>query len=58
MKTEKPKILYEELANTWLTYKSDYVKESTLANYATIVYNHLIPDFKDLYLQDINHNLL
>lgn len=52
------KILYEELANQWLEYKKDYVKESTFANYANIIYNHLIPDFKGLYLYDINHNLL
>lgn len=58
MKTKPKKILYEELVNEWLNYKKDYVKESTYSNYALIVYNHLIPDFKDIYLQDINHNLL
>lgn len=58
MKIENQKILYKEWAKQWLEYKKDYVKESTLANYANIIYNHLIPDFSDLYLSDINHNQL
>lgn len=58
MKIDNQKILYEDWAKQWLDYKKDYVKESTLANYANVIYNHLIPDFKGLYLCDITHNLL
>lgn len=42
----------------WLNYKQNYVKESTYANYTNIVYNHLLPDFDNIYLDDINHNML
>lgn len=42
----------------WLNYKQNYVKESTFANYASIVYNHLLPDFDNIYLEDLNHNML
>ena len=58
VKIKPKKILYKEWATKWLTYKKDYVKESTYANYSNVIYNHLIPDLGDTYLQDINHNLL
>lgn len=58
MKLKPKKILYRELAFEWLSLKKDYVKESTYANYSNVIYNHLIPDFGDIYLQEINHNLL
>ena len=58
MVLETKKILYRDLAIEWLNYKKDYIKESTHANYTTIMYNHLIPDIGDVYLSDINHNFL
>lgn len=58
MKIKPKKILYREWVVEWLTYKKDYVKESTYANYSNVVYNHLIPDLGDISLQDFNHNLL
>lgn len=58
MVLETKKILYRDLATEWLNYKKDYIKESTHANYTTIMYNHLIPDIGDVYLSDINHNFL
>lgn len=58
MKIKPKKILYKEWATKWLAYKKDYVKESTYANYSNVIYNHLIPDLGNTYLQDIDHNLL
>lgn len=58
VKIKTKKILYRELIFDWLNYKQNYVKESTFANYSNIVYNHLIPSFGDVYLRNINHNLL
>ena len=58
MKLKTKKILYEDLANEWLKYKKNYVKESTYAAYLNVMHNHLIPDFGNKYLNDITHNLL
>ena len=58
MKRKPKKILYKDWVVAWLSYKKDYVKESTYANYETIIYNHLIPDLGSTYLKDMNHNLL
>lgn len=58
MKIKPKKILYRELASEWLSLKKNYVKESTYANYSNVIYNHLIPDLGDIYLQGINHDLL
>lgn len=55
---KKTKKLYRQLANEWITYKKDYVKESTYANYSNTIYNHLIPDLGNIPLQNINHNSL
>lgn len=58
MNNENQKIFYRDWVVGWLKYKKDYVKESTHANYANVIYNHLIPDLGDIYLQDISHNEL
>lgn len=58
MKNKNQKILYKDLAIKWLEQKKYYVKESTFANYSNVIYNHLIPDFNNKYLKDINHDLL
>lgn len=58
MKIRPKRILYKDWAVEWLDYKKDYVKESTYANYSHVIYNHLIPDLGDTYLQSMNHNLL
>lgn len=58
MKIKPKKILYREWALEWLAHKKDFVKESTYANYSNVIYNHLIPDLGNNYLQDINHNVL
>lgn len=58
MKMKPKKILYREWAEEWLLNKKDFVKESTYANYATVLYNHLIPDLGETSLQSVNHNML
>ncbi len=58
LKSDNQKIYLKDWAIEWLNYKRDFVKESTYANYANVVYNHLIPDLGNIYLQDITHNEL
>lgn len=58
MKRKLKKITYKDIAIEWLTYKKDYIKESSYANYSNIMYNHLLPDLGNLYLSNINHELL
>lgn len=58
MKMKPKKFLYREWAEEWLLNKKDFVKESTYANYATVLYNHLIPDLGETSLQSVNHNML
>lgn len=58
MKLRTKKMLYKDLAIYWLNQKKYYVKESTYANYSVIIFNHLIPDLGNIYIQDINHNYL
>ena len=41
---KKKKVKYKDLINKWLKMKREFVKESTYANYRSIVYNHLIPE--------------
>ena len=35
----KNKVLYKDWIWNWLTYKKDYIKESTYANYSNIIFN-------------------
>lgn len=42
----------------WVEEKKNYVKESTYANYRTILINHLIPEFGDLRLNEIDYSLI
>lgn len=58
MKRKPKKILFSTWCDTWLSYKKNYVKESTYASYSIIIYNHLAFDFSGIYLQDINHNMI
>lgn len=54
----KRKIIYKDWIIEWLLNQKNYVKESTYANYSSIVFNHLIPKLGNYYLNDINNKIL
>lgn len=58
MKFKKKKILYKDWIYEWLIEKKEYIKESTYANYSNNVFNHIIPNLGNYYLNDINHKII
>lgn len=54
----KNKVLYKDWIWDWLSYKKDYIKESTYANYSNIISNHIAPDLGKYYLQEINNKII
>ena len=54
----KRKILYKDWIKEWLLEQSNYIKESTYANYSNIVFNHLIPVLGEYQLNKIDNKLL
>ena len=54
----KNKILYKDWIWDWLSYKKDYIKESTYANYSNIISNHIAPDLGKYYLKEINNKII
>ncbi len=56
-KRAEEKIDFEKLANEWLSYKRNTIKESTYCNYMSIIENYLKPEFKNLNFSEvINYN--
>lgn len=47
-------ILFKDFAVEWLKEHEYYVKKSTFGTYSTIMYNHLIPYFKDIPISFID----
>lgn len=54
----RKKILYKDWICEWLIERKDYIKESTYANYSSIVFNHLIPELGDYYLKSLDNKTL
>lgn len=54
----KNKLLYKDWIWDWLSYKKDYIKESTYANYSNIISNHIAPDLGKYYLKDLNNKII
>ena len=54
----KNKVLYKDWIWDWLSYKKDYIKESTYANYSNIISNHIAPDLEKYYLKEINNKII
>lgn len=54
----KNKILYKDWIWDWLSYKKDYIKESTYANYSNIISNHIAPDLGKYYLKELNNKII
>ena len=51
-------ICYRNFVLEWLEKRKGFVKESTYANYECIIYNHLIPEIGNLYLWQIDNEIL
>ena len=51
-------MLYSDWLQIWLKNKQDYIKESTYANYSTIVHSYISPTFADRNLADITEKLV
>lgn len=58
MFAKKNKILYSDWIYEWLIDKKEYIKESTYANYSNNVFNHIIPNLGNIYIQDLNHKTI
>ena len=54
----KNKVLYEYWIWEWLSYKKDYIKESTYANYSNIISNHIAPNLGNYYLNELNNKII
>ena len=54
----KNKILYKDWIWDWLSYKKDYIKESTYANYSNIISNHIAPDLGKYYLNELDNKII
>lgn len=54
----KKRIRYRDFVLEWLRKRKGFVKESTYANYEGIIYNHLIPEIGNLYLWQIDNEIL
>ena len=56
-KKEGTEMTFNNLANEWLEYKKNSIKESTYYNYLLCIENYLQPNFKDLKLNEtINYH--
>ena len=54
----KKRIRYRDFVLEWLEKGKGFVKESTYANYVCIIYNHLIPEIGNLYLWQMDNEIL
>ena len=50
----KNKVLYKDWIWKWLSFKRDYIKESTYANYSNIITNHIVPELGNYLLNKLN----
>ena len=56
-KKEDEKKTFDNLAEKWLEYKKNSIKESTYYNYLLCIENYLKPNLKDIKLNEtINYN--
>ena len=54
----KNKILYKDWIWEWLSFKKDYIKESTYANYSNIITNHIVPELGNYLLNKLNNKII
>ena len=51
-------ILYKDWLCSWIENQKPYIKESSHANYSTIIVNHIIPVLGDYKITALNHNCI
>ena len=51
-------MLYSDWLQIWLKDKQNYIKESTYANYSTVIHSYIIPTFTSQQLSDITEQLV
>ena len=51
------RVIFSEWALEWVESKRMYIKESTYANYKLAIMNHLIPEFGNLYIDEITRKM-
>lgn len=49
---------FEQWAEIWMENKRNYVKESTYANYLTVMRNHMIPAFQGIEMGEISNRMI
>lgn len=54
----KKRIKFKDAAIDWLTYKKDFVKESTCMQYSEVVYNYLIPEIGNKYVFELKYDTI
>lgn len=54
----KDSTLFSDLSNTWLEGSKVKVKESSYAKYRNIITNHLLPEFSNYAVSDINFEIV
>ena len=54
----RSKILYKDWIWEWLSFKKNYIKESTYANYSNIITNHIVPDLGNYLLNKLNNKII
>lgn len=54
----KKRVLYKDWIWDWLSYKKDYIKESTYANYSNIISNHIAPDLGKYHLDELSNKII
>lgn len=54
----KNKVLYKDWIWKWLSFKRDYIKESTYANYSNIITNHIVPELGNYLLNKLNNKII
>lgn len=52
------RVIFSEWALEWVESKRMYIKESTYANYKLAIMNHLIPEFGNLYIDEITRKII
>ena len=54
----KNKISYKDWIWEWLSFKKNYIKESTYANYSNIITNHIVPELGNYLLHKLNNKII
>lgn len=54
----KKKITFGQVMNEWLESKKDFVKESTLAHYTSLLNRHILPKLGEYYLSALSSEVI